>query len=125
MSLTIDKDNYSIKVRSGDSGVLIFQFNIPLDNFKVDFCIEEELNSSKTKPVIQKCYKNLTGNFLAIRLTSEETETLKTEGNFLGKYYWGLRIHNDDGYAKTLIPDKYNKRPKFFVYPKIGGCKDE
>ena len=126
MPFSINKENLSIKARRGDSGVIVFEFNMPVDNFAIDFCISKRLDSTSKKDVIiSKCYKNITGNLLEVNISSDETEKLKIGENFVGQYFWSLKLHNNEGLNMTVIPDKFNKTPRFFVYPKIGECENE
>ena len=124
MPFSINKENLSIKARRGDSGVIVFEFNMPIDNFMIDFCISKRLDYTKKNDVIiSKCYKNISGNLLEVDISSEETKMLKIGDNFVGQYFWSLKLHNELGFNMTLIPDKFNRTPRFFVYPKIGECE--
>lgn len=126
MPFSINKKNLAIKARRGDSGSIVFEFNIPIDGFNVDFCVAKKTDTSSLDDVIiSKCYTNATGHLLEVCLTSEDTEKLSTGEGFIGQYYWSLKIHNDYGFSSTLIPYKFNRTPKFFVYPKIGECENE
>ncbi len=124
MPLTIDEKNYSIKIRKGDSGCIVFKFNIPLNNFHVDFCVAKDFNSNIT-PIISKCYKNINGDTLEVNITSDDTKKFTLEDDFVGQYYWSIKVHTNDGFAATLIPEEFKKTPKFFVYPKLGECPNE
>lgn len=121
MPFEIDKKNYFIKARKGDSGNIVFKFSLPLDDFCVDFCIAKDFNN-KITPVISKCYESIKGNILEVQITSDDTEKLTLGEDFAGQYYWSLKLHNKDGFAHTLIPNKFKHTPRFFVYPKLGDC---
>lgn len=126
MPFSIDKETLAIKARRGDSGSIVFEFNLPVDDFKIDFCIAKKADTlSSNDIVISKCYTKNTGKLLEVMLTSEDTEKLTIGEGFIGQYYWSLKIHNEDGFSSTLIPDKFNRIPKFFVYPKIGECEND
>ncbi len=124
MPFTLDSKNYSIKMRKGDSGSIIFKFNIPLNDFCIDFCVSKDFDN-KIIPVISKAYKGIEGDTLEVNITSEDTEKIDIGEDFAGQYYWSLKIHNDQGFASTLIPNKFRKTPRFFIYPKLGDCPNE
>jgi len=121
----VNNKNFTIKARRGDSGSIGFRFNMPLDGFDVDFCISKKLNPEKEDILVSKCYKNVSGTYLIVSLTGEDTEKLTTGENFSGQYFWTLKIHNENGFVMTLVPDKLTRTPGFIVFPKIGECPDE
>jgi len=114
----IIEEDYLLKIRKGESGTIVFKFNIPLKGFCTDFSI---LKDGLEKPVIIKTFKDILENILEIKLSSDETDKLSTDEGFRGEYNWNLRLYNDKGFNSIIIPNKLNKSPKLFVYPKIGG----
>lgn len=126
MPLTVDLRDYTIKIRRGDSGSILFKFSKPINDFDIIFSIAKRVDTTSCNDIlITKRYSNNEGNLLEVNLTSDETEKLTIGENFIGQYYWSLKLYNRNGFAMTLIPDKFTKTPKIFVYPKIGELINE
>lgn len=126
MPLTVDLKDYSIRIRRGDSGSILFKFSMPIDDFDIVFSIAKKVDTTSLNDIlITKRYIENKGNLLEVKLDSDETEKLTIGENFIGQYYWSLKLHNRNGFKMTLIPDKFTKTPKLFVYPKIGELSNE
>lgn len=119
MPFTIDEQNLLIKGRKGDTASFTFNFNQDISSYSVYFYVKKNVNSSGT--ILEKEYKNPSGNSLTVELTTEDTEKLSSLTNSYNTYCWGVKITNGTNFAQTLIPQEFNNPPLMYIYPEIGG----
>ncbi len=113
----VDEKNNTLKIRRGDSGSIIFKFNIPLEGFRASLHIAK---NNTAEPLISKTYNNIKNNILEVNLTADETNKLSTDEGFMGEYCLYLKLHNSEGFSAVIVPNNFTNQPKLLVYPKIG-----
>lgn len=126
MSLFLNNQNNTISIRSGDSGVLRFVFERPMNGVYVTFSVKENKYDPDDEAVIVKSYlcgydKTISPFEAYFFITPEDTSNLeiypeKEKWDFQD-YYWMLKIETNRGYlADTVIPTSTNNFPKFRLY---------
>lgn len=133
MSLYLNNSNNMISIRAGDSGVLRFVFERPMNGVYVTFSVKENKYDSDNEAVIVKSYlcgcdRTISPYEAYFFIKPEDTANLeisplKEKWDFQD-YYWMLKIETNKGYlADTVIPTSTNSFPKFRLY--YGSVPDE
>jgi hypothetical protein len=126
MSLYLKQENQMIYMRRGDTGIVQFVFDKPMDGVFVTFAVKKNQSDKDEDAVITKSCLCGKDPFLSPRVAyfiidPEDTAYLDIEPEKpkfdFQDYVWMLKIETDYGrLADTVIPCRTFKFPKFRLY---------
>lgn len=126
MSLYIKPDDQMIYMRRGDTGVIQFVFDRPMDGVFTTFAVKRDKADRDEDAVITKsclCGKDpyMSSRIACFFICPCDTADLEVDPSRdrldYQDYVWMLKIEGDKGLlADTVVPCRTSKFPKFRLY---------